>query len=130
MNGNHGEANDAWRAELQYDPLWRAAVVQAAARGGSSVVGIVTQAIDHAVQFEEQLMQIERLNRAPEFVHDTGAPNVIARTMEALDDPEVTKITITPNRHERRKQAKLGDTSRQARPVRSAQPGEDDSVLD
>ncbi len=48
-------------------------------------------------------MNIERLNRPTEILNDFSRDEVVDEMGRALDDPEVMKIMVVPNRHDRRK---------------------------
>ncbi len=63
-------------------------------------------------------MLIDYRNRDSETLTDLCVEDVLRATQSALADPEVERVTITPNRRERRAQQRNQTSKARMRPVK------------
>ena len=57
-------------------------------------------------------MQIERVGKLTENIENMSDEEVIKKVESALKEPDVTKVVILPNRHQRRRDAALARKKR------------------
>lgn len=57
-------------------------------------------------------MQIERVGKLTEEIENMSDKEVVDKVESVLKEPDVTKIVILPNRHERRRDAALARKKR------------------